>query len=434
MMAPTPVELVRPQPATAKRSMLRVTAAMFCAAIVVAYVVMNSGSSGAGTTSLEQKVAKQQLKLKTIDQIKKEAEMQGKAMAKAEEEKNIQRQKMMGHSEGSSDGHVVVPKMEVPKSDARVIKIADAEGEKEAEANSDEASSWLPNEHSLMGNGRKEAEERDAAWKAEVQAEAKGERKSFEKDQAEIAMRKKAAQSLIHSASASDKKAEIDSKRAAEQMERQMDSEVDEITGVSSGQAQHHAMPHASIGGASHHAISSKDAAAAVKKLMAQGVGNYKPLPHAVHHAPAPHAAAAAAPLKGHHAISSADAAAAVKKLEEQGVGKVKAAAPHPVAAVHHQEEAPARDPDAPASEHTFKAANSKGGHAISMAAAEDAVKKLEARGGVQAQAPHPVAAMHKQAPAAVHAFEAAPSKNGHAISMSAAEAAVKKLEAAGKA
>ena len=394
----------------------------------------NSGSSGARTTSLEQKVAKQQLKLKTIDEIKKEAEMQGKAMAKAEEEKNIQREKMMGHSEGSSNRHVVVPKMEVPKSDARVIKIADAEGEKEAEANSDEASSWLPNEHSLMGNGRKEAEERDAAWKAEVQAEAKGERKSFEKDQAEIAMRKKAAQSLIHSASASDRKAEIDSKRAAEQMERQMDSEVDEITGASSGEAQHHAMPHASIGGASHHAISSKDAAAAVKKLMAQGVGNSKPLPHAVHQAPPPHAASVA-PHKGHHAISSADAAAAVKKLEEQGVGKAQAAAPHPVAAVHHQKEAPARDPDAPASEHTFKAANSKGGHAISMAAAEAAVKKLEAREGVQqAQAPHPVAAMHKEAPAAVHTFEAAPSKNGHAISMAAAEAAVKKLEAAGKA
>jgi hypothetical protein len=41
-MAATPVELVRPQPATSKRSMLRVTAAMFCAAIVVAYVVMVS--------------------------------------------------------------------------------------------------------------------------------------------------------------------------------------------------------------------------------------------------------------------------------------------------------------------------------------------------------------------------------------------------------
>uniref|UniRef100_A0A6U5AFR2 SMP domain-containing protein n=2 Tax=Hemiselmis andersenii TaxID=464988 RepID=A0A6U5AFR2_HEMAN len=112
------------------------------------------------------------------------------------------------------------------------------------------------------------------------------------------------------------------------------------------------------------------------------------------------------------------------ERVKEQNAFNARAGASHP---------SPVSRAEAGVHVHTFARDNAAasagtGGHHISMAAAEAAIKKLQAK-GVGAHAAH---VPHRRAAVEQQAAIDQPS-GGHHISMAAAEAAVKKLEAEGK-
>lgn len=340
--------------------------------------------------------------------------MQGKALAEANAIKRDNELKMRGEDEEGSKH--AAPKFVAPASNEEVIKRADAEGKAMAEADAKAAESWLPDEHALMGDGRKETQERDASWRAAVAAEAKGERQAFAHDQKSIEADDAKVQTTMAKATSGDKKVDTAAKVAEEKEEKEMESEANAITGgVDSEEEDHAASPHHGKAKSGGHHISIKAAEAAVKALQGENTAAAKPASASTPAAPVKPETAAEAKEAKEASFARLQHQVEERKAEEKefeaNQGEAASVVPRHATGMH-------------APRHVM------GGHRISVADAEAAVKKLEAEEAHKTSAaPEPAAAavVHKEE--GIKADAAPTVVNGH-ITMAAAEAAVKKLEA----
>jgi len=459
-------------------SPLRITVALVCASVLLGYAVVQgpgggkaAGSAGAGgsATALAQLAPSSAPKLRSVDAIRKLAEQQGKALAEAREAKYAKEKKEeaedsplpLDEQRTRDRAHVV--HISAEPANEKILRNAEKEAEAQEEANAQAAERLIVTSHDekkLMGEERKVVASRDAKWRQRIAREAKDETESFSADQKSI---------LSHHSSAGGKgtakgveshlKKQIDvitsgegksnariaavAQAAEAREERHLEEQVASITGAaprhSAAVAAHPVAPrsHKGHGG---HAISKADAEAAVRKIEAEG------------HGAAAHAPVAAAPRPEHaghggHAISKSDAEAAVRRLEAEHAGESPSLHDSPEAkaaraarekrlekevgerakrqAAYDARAAAAHSGAAPRAE-----SHGSGGHAISMAAAEAAVKKLQGEG---AGAAHTAAPPQRHSAVEERSASEQPSSGGHHISMAAAEAAVKKLQAEGK-